>query len=150
MTKSPTLYFRNVSQAFKISVDIRGQCEVSYIVIILRIVPILSPDFVLSKIFTLLGQNLLSTIPNIYRRKKDMSEELYKKGLSHAKIEDYEEAIRYFDKAVQLDPNNALAWISKANALIEYGNDEEARKCLERAKKLDPKYDYDQTLTNRS
>ena len=78
-----------------------------------------------------------------------MSEEYYKKGLSHAKIEDYEEAIRYFDKAVQLDPNNALAWISKANALIEYGNDEEARKCLERAKKLDPKYDYDQTLTNR-
>jgi tetratricopeptide (TPR) repeat protein len=79
-----------------------------------------------------------------------MSEDYYKKGLSHAKIEDYEEAIRYFDKAVQLDPNNALAWISKANALTEYGNDEEARKCLERAKKLDPKYDYNQTLTNRS
>ena len=79
-----------------------------------------------------------------------MSEEYYKKGLSHAKIEDYEEAIRYFDKAVQLDPSNALAWISKANALIEYGNDEEARKCLERAKKLDPKYDFNQTLTNRS
>jgi tetratricopeptide (TPR) repeat protein len=76
-----------------------------------------------------------------------MSEELYKKGLSHAKVEDYEEAIRYFDKAVQLDPNNALAWISKANALIEYGNEEEASECLERAKKIDPKYGYNQTLT---
>jgi Flp pilus assembly protein TadD len=64
-----------------------------------------------------------------------MSEELYKKGLSHAKIEDYEEAIRYFDKAVKLDPNNALAWISKAYALNEYGNDFEARMSLERAKK---------------
>ena len=63
-----------------------------------------------------------------------MSEEYYKKGLTHAKIEDYEEAIKCFDKAVQLDPNNALAWISKANALIEYGNEEEARKCLDTGK----------------
>ena len=79
-----------------------------------------------------------------------MSEDYYKKGLSYAKIEDYKEAIKCFDKAVQLDPNNALAWISKANALIEYGNDEEAKKCLERARKIDPKYDFNQRLTNRS
>ena len=79
-----------------------------------------------------------------------MSEEYYKKGLSHAKIEDYEEAIKCFDKAVQLDPNNALAWISKANALIEFGNEEEARKCLDRAKKIGPKYDFSQTLANMS
>jgi tetratricopeptide (TPR) repeat protein len=79
-----------------------------------------------------------------------MSEEYYKKGLNHAKIEDYGEAIRCFDKAIQLDPNNALAWISKVNALIEYGNEEEARKCLDRAKKIDPKYDFSQTLTNTS
>ena len=65
-----------------------------------------------------------------------MSEEYYKKGMSHAKIEDYEEAIKCFDKAVQLDPNNVLAWISKANALIEYGNEEEARKCLDKASKI--------------
>ena len=38
-----------------------------------------------------------------------MSEEFYKKGLTHAKIEDYEEAIKCFDKAIQLDPNNALS-----------------------------------------
>ena len=79
-----------------------------------------------------------------------MSEDYYKKGLAHAKIEDYEEAIKCFDKAVQLDPNNALAWISKANALTEYGNDVEARKCLEVAKKIDPKYDFNQTLKNRN
>ena len=55
-----------------------------------------------------------------------MSEELYKKGIAHSKIEDYEEAIKCFDKAVELDPNNALAWISKANALTESGNNVEA------------------------
>ena len=77
-----------------------------------------------------------------------MSEEQYKKGLSHAKIEDYEEAIKCFDKAVKLDPSNALAWISKANALTEYGNDEEAKKCLEIARKIDPKYNFNQTSTN--
>jgi tetratricopeptide (TPR) repeat protein len=79
-----------------------------------------------------------------------MSEILYKKGLTHAKIEDYEEAIKCFDKAVQIDPNNVLAWISKANALIEYGDEKEARKCLDTAKKIDPKYDFDHTLTNTS
>jgi tetratricopeptide (TPR) repeat protein len=79
-----------------------------------------------------------------------MSEEFYKKGLTHAKIEDYEEAIKCFDRAVQIDPNNVLAWISKANALIEYGNGEEAKKCLDKASKIDSKYDFSQILTNIS
>jgi tetratricopeptide (TPR) repeat protein len=79
-----------------------------------------------------------------------MSEEFYKKGLTHAKIEDYEEAIKCFDRAVQIDPNNVLAWISKANALIEYGNEEEAKKCLDKASKIDSKYDFSQILTNIS
>ena len=38
-------------------------------------------------------------------------------------------------------------WISKANALIEYGNGEEAKKCLDKASKIDSKYDFSQTLT---
>jgi len=75
-----------------------------------------------------------------------MSEELYKKGLSHAKIEDYEEAIRYFDKAIQLDPSNALAWIGKANALTESGNEGEARKCFDKASKINPRYDLSRIL----
>jgi tetratricopeptide (TPR) repeat protein len=79
-----------------------------------------------------------------------MSEEYYKKGLTHAKIEDYEEAIKCFDKAVQIDPNNVLAWISKANALIEYGNREEAKKCLDKASKIDSKYDFSKTLRDIS
>lgn len=79
-----------------------------------------------------------------------MSEEFYKKGLTHAKIEDYEEAIKCFDKAVQIDPNNVLAWISKANALTEYGNGEEAKKCLDKARKIDSKYDLSQTPTDIS
>jgi tetratricopeptide (TPR) repeat protein len=77
-----------------------------------------------------------------------MSEELYKKGPSHAKIEDYEEAIRYFDKAFQLDPNNSLAWISKANALIESGSEEEVRKCFDQASRIDRKYDFSRIRLN--
>jgi tetratricopeptide (TPR) repeat protein len=77
-----------------------------------------------------------------------MSEELYKKGLTHAKIEDYEEAIKCFDKAVQLDPNNALAWISKANALIESGSEEEAIECFDKASKIDSKYDFTRIRLN--
>ena len=77
-----------------------------------------------------------------------MSEELYKKGLSHAKIEDYEEAIRYFERAVKIDPNNAPAWISKANALIETGNEAEAIKCFDKANKIDPRYDFSRIRLN--
>ena len=69
-----------------------------------------------------------------------MSEEYYRKGLSLAKIEDYEEASKYFDKAIQIDPNNILAWISKANALTELGNEEEAKACVDKVKAIDPNY----------
>ena len=69
-----------------------------------------------------------------------MSEEYYRKGLSLAKIEDYEEASKYFDKAIQIDPNNILAWISKANALIELGNEEGAKACVDKVKAIDPNY----------
>jgi tetratricopeptide (TPR) repeat protein len=69
-----------------------------------------------------------------------MSEEYYKKGLSLAKIEDYEEASKYFDKAIQMDPNNVLALISKANALTELGNEEEAKACVDKVKAIDPNY----------
>jgi tetratricopeptide (TPR) repeat protein len=69
-----------------------------------------------------------------------VSEECYRKGLSLAKIEDYEEALKYFDKAIELDPNNLLAWISKANALTEWGNEEEAKACVEKVKAIDPNY----------
>ena len=51
------------------------------------------------------------------------------KGLSLAKIGVYEGAGKYFDKAIKLNPNNLLALISKANALIELGNEEEAKAC---------------------
>jgi tetratricopeptide (TPR) repeat protein len=43
-------------------------------------------------------------------KQESVSEEYYKRSLSLAKIEDYEEAAKYFDKAIQLDPNNILAW----------------------------------------
>ena len=69
-----------------------------------------------------------------------MSEEYYRKGLSLAKIEDYEEASKYFDKAIESDPNNLLAWISKANALTELGNKEEAKTCFDKVKAIDPNY----------
>ena len=73
-------------------------------------------------------------------KQESVSVEYYKKGLSLAKIEDYEEAAKYFDKAIQLDPNNILAWISKANALTELGNEEEAKACFDRVRTLNPNY----------
>jgi tetratricopeptide (TPR) repeat protein len=73
-------------------------------------------------------------------KQEGVSEEYYRKGLSLAKIEDYEEASKYFDRAIELDPNNLLAWISKANTLIELGNEEEAKACVDKVKAIDPNY----------
>jgi tetratricopeptide (TPR) repeat protein len=73
-------------------------------------------------------------------KQEGVSDEYYRKGLSLAKIEDYEEASKYFDKAIELDPNNLLALISKANALIELGNEEEAKACVDKVRTIDPNY----------
>ena len=37
---------------------------------------------------------------------------------------------------IELDPNNIRAWISKANALTELGNEEEAKACVEKVKAI--------------
>ena len=73
-------------------------------------------------------------------KQEGVSDEYYRRGLSLAKIEDYKEASKYFDKAIESDPNNLLAWISKANALIELGNEEEAKVCVEKVREIDPSY----------
>jgi TolB-like protein/class 3 adenylate cyclase/Tfp pilus assembly protein PilF len=57
-----------------------------------------------------------------------------------------EKAISFFERAVQLDPNFALAWarLSRANAALSFGSDSTAiwrgaaKRALEQAQKLDP------------
>ena len=50
--------------------------------------------------------------------------------------EDYVEALKSFDKAIDIDPNCMEAWANKASALRLSDRGIEANSALEKAKKL--------------
>jgi serine/threonine protein kinase len=65
---------------------------------------------------------------------KDWLEE----GNAFFKLKQYKEAIKAYEEAVQLDPNNAVAYRNKGVALNDLGRYEEAIKAYEEAIQLDP------------
>jgi len=67
---------------------------------------------------------------------KNIAIALNSKGKCIAKLEDFETAITCFDLAMQIDPNSLEALIEKANVLERLGQDDEAKECRAKAKKL--------------
>jgi tetratricopeptide (TPR) repeat protein len=65
----------------------------------------------------------------------------YNKGVALARdLGKYEEAIQCFDKAIELDPNYAIAWSNKGNALDELGMHNEAIQAFDEAIRIEPNY----------
>lgn len=54
-------------------------------------------------------------------------------GLTLHKGGDYQNAVIYFDKALDIDPNYAELWKNKGNALSSQGRYEDALNCYEKA-----------------
>jgi len=52
----------------------------------------------------------------------------------------YEEGMRCCDKALELDPRNAMAWNSKGSSLDNLGRFDEAILCFDKALEIDPHY----------
>jgi tetratricopeptide (TPR) repeat protein len=52
--------------------------------------------------------------------------------------DNYEEAIKSYDKAIELDPKFAMAWHNKGNVLYTLERPEEAIKSYDKAIELDP------------
>jgi tetratricopeptide (TPR) repeat protein len=52
----------------------------------------------------------------------------------------YAEAIKAYDKAIRLDPNDAAAWYNKGLALSDQGKYDEALKAYDEAIRLNPDF----------
>ena len=61
---------------------------------------------------------------------------LYEHGYALYNSGKSKESIKYFDKAIKLDPDNADVWEAKGNALDKLDKSEEAQKCYGKAKQL--------------
>jgi tetratricopeptide (TPR) repeat protein len=77
-------------------------------------------------------------IPGIYDD-VGVTDPLFEEGLGHLESKEYHKAIKCFDKAIEVDPKNAVAWSEKGYVLNELGNLIEAIKCFDKAIEVDPK-----------
>jgi len=81
------------------------------------------------------------------------SEDWYKKGLDLSESGSYEEAVKAYDKAIEIEPENATFWFAKGQGLLSttYGPiglrgeertaaEEAAIKAYEKAVQIDPNY----------
>ena len=65
---------------------------------------------------------------------------LYKKGSSLAKSRKFDEALSYYDRAIEIDRTFAGVWIAKGSSLLALGRNEEALACFEEALDIDPSH----------
>jgi tetratricopeptide (TPR) repeat protein len=64
------------------------------------------------------------------------------KGNEHSYKKKYFEAIRCYDKALEINPNNVYAWSNKGTALDKLGMYEEAIRCYDKALEINPNNVY--------
>lgn len=60
------------------------------------------------------------------------------KGISLDELGNHEEAIRCYDKALEIDPRDVNTWSNKGIALALLGRHDEALSCFEKALEIDP------------
>jgi len=66
--------------------------------------------------------------------------ELIDKGVENFKLEKYDQALSYLDKALQIDPNNLRAQNAKGGVFIKIGKYEEALQYFENVLENDPNH----------
>lgn len=83
---------------------------------------------------------LREELHSLRETQKEYAHEYYLMGNECiTKAHDANAAIRCFDKALNLNPNYAEAWVRKGVTLLDIGEDYDAQVCLNKAVKLSPK-----------
>ena len=74
----------------------------------------------------------------LYGKKKygKTADEWFNLGLE---AQDLDKKVKYYTKALEIDPHNALAWYNKGYALGQLGRYEAAIHCYDKALEIDPK-----------
>lgn len=62
------------------------------------------------------------------------------RGIAYGSLGNYHQAIKDFDRAIELNPNNAVAYSNRGNAYNSLGKRQQALEDLNKAIKLDPQY----------
>ena len=71
--------------------------------------------------------------------KTDLSlKEIILKGNQHYYKKEFDEVLKWYDKAIEIEPNNYDLWLNKGNSLSELGKHKEAIECLDKAIKRNP------------
>lgn len=76
-------------------------------------------------------------VNDIISNKKN-ADDLLEQGKSYINDENYEEAIKCFNNAIELDPNDWVSWHWLGRSYGGNGNNEMAMKCLKKAVELNP------------
>ena len=76
------------------------------------------------------------------RRRPPGAEARFKEGNTLAGAGRYEEAIRCYDLALEIDPRYAAAMTNKGDSLYSLGRHEEAVRCFEQVLAMDPRSTY--------
>lgn len=88
------------------------------------------------------------TIPLVYAEQDSMIDDFLNKTMSAIEKSQYEEAMSYLDKILELDSENHAALSNKGAVLIELGQHQEALKYLDQALLIKP--DHVQNLSNKA
>lgn len=101
--------------------------------------------------FTQLREELMSVYKSYAKKMPEIFEEteskstagwMYEVGASLKRLGKREEAMQYFERAVELDPTFAFAWAGKGAILDDMGLLEDAIRCYDRALEIDPRLSH--------